>query len=498
MGITKVLNMYHDSWPAEFEKNYPLQPQILPEGFVHGDVSRMRGVLRKLMNGELIVVMVIGGSFTKGDGCHDLLNRQERSCNWNSRVARWFQQAFPKARFSWHDESQGATPGLQFLTGMGAMMRSYEALPDLVIIDTHLNDAAWPVHEIEGDAKKASIPEAKGAGFEKLVMVMQEIAPDAQLLLVQDGCVPHCLNSHDQKVVAVHRKIPIVDYATLVAKYNFAVPGEYAGSVQSGGQKQQSTAQEYQNAPARLWVVETWKPGTYYKGIVWPRFAPRTTQLARVFYPLNHPPWPVHQYVADLTVYSILQMLEDACEENEWTRVAPVAKSAWPKASLDKFPACQLPLSFYSALRAFKGDPSRHSLKPAVIKGNWALMEDRPGKPGWIGSEPLSVLRFEFQLAPRAGGALSISYLSSYQGVGYALAKVHKKDTPADVRTVKLYGKAEKYSQVKTDFFSMFKGILIKKEWLFSDKQTDFALVIEIPRDMPAGTKFKIVQVTSC
>eukprot|EP00929_Paragymnodinium_shiwhaense_P098670 TRINITY_DN6015_c0_g1_i2.p1 TRINITY_DN6015_c0_g1~~TRINITY_DN6015_c0_g1_i2.p1 ORF type:complete len:616 (-),score=69.00 TRINITY_DN6015_c0_g1_i2:894-2741(-) len=491
LGQGSVLPNYHEGWTDVHDKEYPLRDEILPEGFIKGDVSRMQKVLDKLLTGQPVVVVIIGGSFTKGMGCHDTLNRVERNCNWNSRVMRWFKHAFPKANIDWHDESQGATPSLQFLSGLGAMLGTYQALPDLVILDTLINDAGWPKYGIEG-GKINSITgdEAMGAGFEKLLMSLQEIAPAAQLLVVQDGCARCIERMHLQKTVTMHHNIPIVDYAALTAKYNYATPGQY-GKIPKAPPRGSK-----EGPPTRLWIREAYKQ--WYKGVIWPNFVPRTEQLSRVPYPEDHPNWVVHQYVADTVVYSLRMMLEDACEGNERTKMPPVTSTYWKKESLNKFPACKAPSSYYSARRAFLKDASQPSLKPTVVKGDWKLFEDRPGKAGWIGTRPGSVLEFPVKTSSLGGGAISVSYLTSYEGVGVCLLEAFIPGAENTKGAIFLRGKVEKFSQVKTDFFSSYHGHLLTKLPKSETNIRQIMLRFTIPATMPRGTKFKIVEVTSC
>eukprot|EP00929_Paragymnodinium_shiwhaense_P037921 TRINITY_DN20115_c0_g1_i1.p1 TRINITY_DN20115_c0_g1~~TRINITY_DN20115_c0_g1_i1.p1 ORF type:complete len:481 (+),score=36.81 TRINITY_DN20115_c0_g1_i1:58-1500(+) len=267
----QLLEHYHDGWDVAQEQEYPLRDEILPDSFIKGDVSRLQLVLDKLLRGERVVVVIIGGSYTMGVGCHDTLNRRERECSWSSRVRRWFGLAFPMAKLDWHDESQGATPTLQFLSGLGAMIGSYQKAPDLVLINTLINDAGWPRNMIQGGGISAiTDDEAIGAGFEMLLMSLQEIAPAAQLLVVLDGC-PRCVaRMHFQKNVTMHHNIPIVDYAGLTVKYNYVTPGQYKNE----------TRPPSRLAPTRLWPREEYKE--WHKGVTWPKFLPLTEQFSKV------------------------------------------------------------------------------------------------------------------------------------------------------------------------------------------------------------------------
>eukprot|EP00929_Paragymnodinium_shiwhaense_P089837 TRINITY_DN50021_c0_g1_i3.p1 TRINITY_DN50021_c0_g1~~TRINITY_DN50021_c0_g1_i3.p1 ORF type:complete len:406 (+),score=54.43 TRINITY_DN50021_c0_g1_i3:248-1465(+) len=195
---------------------YPLNDEMIGYGWRFGSAENMPGILEKLVSGEPITAMSIGGSFTKGHGCYygHLRNKQ---CNWASRVTRWMAAAFPSSQVVWHDEAQGGAPSLVFLGGLGARLKSLDPKPDLVFVDTSVNDATMPAR---GSRLKGGTKEAQGAGYEALIRAFHQLLPKAQIIIITDGCNGCKDAATSEAQVAEHYKLPILDYFSLAEKYN--------------------------------------------------------------------------------------------------------------------------------------------------------------------------------------------------------------------------------------------------------------------------------------
>ena len=88
----------------------------------------------------------------------------------------------------------------------------------------------------------------------------------------------------------------------------------------------------------------------------------------------------------------------------------PITNSTRP-ALYAKLPSCLIPSSIYDAF-------TKATTTHGVVAVGWSVIEDRPGKPGWIATEKNAKLTFEvtFGSVPQ----FAISYLRSYENVGKA------------------------------------------------------------------------------
>ncbi|KAH8094414.1 hypothetical protein JL720_4415 [Aureococcus anophagefferens] len=95
-------------------------------------------------------------------------------------------------------------------------------------------------------------------------------------------------------------------------------------------------------------------------------------------------------------------------------------------ASALLFRVCGAALSTYDARRAFAANASA-APRPRVVRGDWTLAEDRPGKPGWIATTAGSLLAFDAEFGPSP--RLVVVFTRSYASFGDVLLSVpgHKR-----------------------------------------------------------------------
>lgn len=127
-----------------------------------------------------------------------------------------------------------------------------------------------------------------------------------------------------------------------------------------------------------------------------------------------HPSWTTHQLIADALFFTFAGVASGVCSAppaNARAAAAlPAAQS--PAELLSANAICERPRAEYQA------DPRRLSpglppTTPRVVSGNWSLMEDRPGKPGWITEGPTgSTLAFPLRLG--AQPRVTVTYLRGY------------------------------------------------------------------------------------
>ena len=114
----------------------------------------------------------------------------------------------------------------------------------------------------------------------------------------------------------------------------------------------------------------------------------------------------------------------------------------WPPELHALLPSCLEPLTMFDAY--LSASHASTSARPGMVSngpegmssnaagaelgGGWALMEDRPGKPGFISSAPGAVLRLpvRFGLYP----ALGVTYLRSYASLGDATLTLNNVSMP--------------------------------------------------------------------
>eukprot|EP00957_Ditylum_brightwellii_P185917 14154310-Ditylum_brightwellii.AAC.1 len=167
---------------------------------------------------------------------------------------------------------------------MGVILKSIPHKPDLILIDYLVNNLFFD--EEEGFF-----------AFESLLITIQDILPQTQILVLTAGC-NMCIES---EIVDFHQKItqfydiPMVDYIAMVQFHNQWNPD---GKSDDPDLLWPTTDPEYKDE----------SPFTKMDAL-WPNFAPAVTVTQETCCANNHPPWPVHQYVADLVAHAIIQML---------------------------------------------------------------------------------------------------------------------------------------------------------------------------------------------
>lgn len=315
-------------------------------------------VMQKLARGSFVKIMVFGGSFTLGGDCFQVGASMGRlagkDCAWPARWKQWLHLVFPSATVQVENNAQGGSPSAIILGGIG--LYNFSGV-DLILVDTLVNDAVnenkrWGTGSEKWQDWDGNL--TISVAFEELLRSLNQLAPKSALLALLAGC-PHCVasaNAH-RKVLDFY-KVPYLDVARAVE----AVP--------------------------EIW---TW---------------------AKVS---AHPGFKTHQAVADMLAFSFRriwdQMLTMKVEDMDLSR--DFRKAFHPAKYRNKFPRCMYPCSVFSAFRS-------STVQPKILKGNWTLYEDRPGKPGWISTEPESLMQVE--LCFRQKPTFTFTYLRSYEKLG--------------------------------------------------------------------------------
>jgi len=472
-------NKFHlEYWFTANETRLPygLKPEMLELGWVPGNVFRMKKIAQKLRKQEVVEVRTLGGSFTRGHGCSEDSSegrQTELACAWPVRAMKRLQTIFPKSPIHVQNMAEHGSGSAEILMRLGTLAKSGPI--DLMIIDTLANDAM----------KK----DDEAAGFEQLLRAITSHFPDTQLLIVEDGC-PKCLKNEDaldlRRKIARHYGIPVMDYAAMVKAHNkdatgFDVLWPYSEPTYSGPYTQ--------------------------KGHPWPNFLPKVKVTSITCCAGNHPPWPVHEYVADSVVHAFHQMLEDVCGSHR-SDVQDLPQPLHDQSKLDKFATCLEPLKFYDARTHLDGGVKA---EPQFVAGDWELCEDMPGRPGWIATKKDSTMTFPISFGKK--GVLSVTYLQSYENVGSASLKIenhpsHTRLNSDDMFSTQsvLHGNWDKHVSLPTTTTwlsnrldgqngNFLYSLAQKDNWkTMESNTTDYNLQVVFK----GGNRFKIISVASC
>jgi len=149
---------------------------------------------------------------------------------------------------------------------------------------------------------------------------------------------------------------------------------------------------------------------------------------------ISHPYHTVHRLVAETLFYfttvsaKAASTMKPFCEKNQETfkHALPSSSAIRLRPFLDPYKACpEGALVHYSSkIIAGQNDKAVSLLGPDNEASAWRLIEDRPGKWGWIlntatGDPTRDTLNFNLTLG--AAPLISIEYMHSYEGVGKVL-----------------------------------------------------------------------------
>lgn len=146
------------------------RPVVLPEELLHaarmpGNTRRMHGFALKLLLGQPVSVLVIGGSITEGAGVHDFVSE---SFVWNT--FKWLQETFPGAEHILSNEASGGGSSLMFRRCLGSSLQGTNSV-DLVVFEFAVNDPAAILHE-----------EARALNYDALVRTLWDLPGSPALL----------------------------------------------------------------------------------------------------------------------------------------------------------------------------------------------------------------------------------------------------------------------------------------------------------------------------
>jgi lysophospholipase L1-like esterase len=407
---------------------------------------------RKLAADEPVKFVTLGGSMTAGMG-----TSCGRPCSYSAQLCA----QFGGRNVSCVNHARGGTTTGSILPLLRGLVEGFEASAkqpaDLVIIDFSVNDAheaqdwlvftgatahpgqGWTDYTRAAQDATAAHRATVFAATEALLRALLHFFPDTALVVVEGYYGKDGLESaaaHEQ--AAVLYGVPFVSFGS-----SLATPDD----------------------------PEVWGPSL---GL--------------------HPPDAVHGLLALALKLWLLETLEQAPRADEpaaCVREGPAASAALAA----RFRVCDAPASLFDAGSAFD---SADAPRPTARIGDWALVEDRADKPGWISTAAGSTLEFtvRFGAAPR----LVVVYTKGYEGPGEHWGDVELSLPPVkDTVVIKGCCNREKVTQAELYYAKVDTAVHQRDQ----DGVQGFAVQPNSTRLLrlrlaSAGSKFKLLVVTTC
>ena len=364
-----------------------------------GSLARLEGVVQKLVRGQPVHIVVFGGSVSGGSGCAFNMTRRDEGgreiyapafcaeqhlavvtkamlaklpggmfegaacpCGWPKALVLWLRRAFPtNARVRLTNRAAGGR-GIAHLARTLSQERAVLASADLVLLEFALNNV--------GSAN------ATARHNEEVVRHLLHLPRHPAVVFLEFAFVKACRevvgSSAADAAVARYYRVPLLDFhAMAFAKYKEA----------------SALARNMQH----------------------PRGGAACSE--------HHPKAVIHHQMANAVARLLVRAWQALCAR-KWV-AAP-----WPAAPLMLQPAFSpaasgAPQVFVSSARDGAGafTTACAGVAPGTLGscGGWSLCEDRPGKPGWISTEPGSHIAFHVR---GCAERLVIGYMRSYRGMG--------------------------------------------------------------------------------
>ncbi|CAM9420751.1 unnamed protein product [Ectocarpus sp. 13 AM-2016] len=246
-------------------KQYPLTPEMLQRTVPYNtsDVSLHRAFKRAKANGVLKVV-AIGGSVTFGRSCESPKGLTNNACAWPHRLDQWFRAEVGDFKVEVVNEAVPGEGMIDFLHRTIKNVLSVDVEVDIVIVDFGVNDAILDHFDLE-DVKMA-----------------------------HETFISHVRNVMTRK--------PALLYAE-----SFIAPRLASLHPLQGG----NMAEVHANVTQKYDI-----PMASFRHVVWPDIT--DSSVADVIWGAKaHPPWQVHQLMADVVVYYMQKSHARFLEANE-------------------------------------------------------------------------------------------------------------------------------------------------------------------------------------
>ena len=322
---------------------------------------------------RVFTIVILGGSEAAGNNCKNELLK-DRECAWSARLADWIRAMYPDKEIRLISYASGGLSISNLVASLTFYMNN-PADTDLLLVDTIVNDAHTD-HALIAPY------------WEVFLLKLRRLRPSLPVLVVNACPLPHCTRANALiKAVAIAHSVPVVsffDFVQVVANHEGGLAGDYA----------------------RWWTKDDW--------------------LVR-----NHPPWPSHQYVADVVAGCMRHHWERHCGDDgeggeervhfydDGTPLITIETSLFDRKILEKLDTCDRPVTQWTAVAPLVAAAATAHSITALQDGQvhtsaeWYKLDDRPGKPAWVSTAIGAVIGFDVTFG--AVPTLSLTYLRSYE-----------------------------------------------------------------------------------
>ena len=401
-----------------------LTQELLDSGFTHGDKFRAAKFAIRLMEssigaGHPLTIAVFGSSFTSGSSCAESSSQFEHHCSWPNRLSRrWMEVVAPLfcnqknislCQVNWKMFQHGSQGSVNIAQKLHAILHDEfsDFAPDAILLDNSIID--FNVNEI------------KKPWFEAVVRALIERYPRAMIVSLIDA-IPSLIDTKTR------RSVQFVDRLHAIQKHYGMVSVDLARMVRHLA---------HNNSIDLLWpqsrqliasngtkVPDQNNMAHLFSAVYWDTFLPRVQMIKGGHHPQVHPPWPTHQLVADIVLYSLLRVVELGlgCTNDDITVASlPIDGTVASKEMIDDCFICFDPISQFDA------KSPRYSKDNDIIKNNGNSMIETCGdfewkiddrhRSGWQSDNFGSLIRFRLRLSEERP-FLSMTYMTSHSTFG--------------------------------------------------------------------------------
>jgi hypothetical protein len=318
--------------------------------------------------------------------------------------------------------SQGSANIAQKLHTIINEFSSKNSRPDVILLDNSIIDSSgW-----------------EKPWFEALVRVLVKAWPDALIVSIIDA-VPNFMKSRHlfvEHVIAVQKRYGLVSInLTKMVRQTQLLPRTENGSVDLLWPQT-----EHLISPNGTEVFNDMVSS--FPTLYWTNFLPRV-QVARTAHnPHIHAPWPTHQYVADVVLYSILTVIDYqlGCSDESYAKKSEVGSkektlalnidstTVAKKELVDSCFICLSPMAQFDGKSSFYEQQSNTDSVESTMHnsitmcGDWMWTTDDRHRSGWQSDKYGSLIRFRLRLNEPF---VSMTYMRSYSDFGSLLLSFH-------------------------------------------------------------------------
>lgn len=383
-------------------------------------------------------------------------NAYNKNCAWGHRLEFQLQSYFGENRVEVTNLARGGTQSEVALGSLYSLLGAIEQKPDILISDYSVND----MYEFGGNTGHTSAIRRDEDDYEKAVAISESLIRGIHEVLGDDSGTKSA-DSVPLMHIMMLSNCPIctMGSSTLNAMKDIAI-SENIGLID-----------------LRHLVGEA--------GQQWPWVG------------TTHPTFATHQVVSDILSFALFKKgFRMDCHDHILT-----SSAAKPELVAD-LPRCMRPISNYDANSLFSSN-SADGISTST-KGDFKLIEDRAGKPGWISEKKDSTITFEISFGEVP--SLMIMYLRSYEQMGDFTISMNNI-------SMTLHGSWQKNISTIQTFFSQAYSNAIQVDKANANDESHYGIIgfniqpksthnITITNSgisgAPNNTKVKLVAVMSC